>query len=432
VLLIVVAAAITGGAAFVVRQHPRSQNSPTIEAAIDDLDNCDYEARDRAAETLMQLGPEAVPYLAVAISRRDSLWRRYAARLPFIQPPRGNAPAIRERAAEQLAMIAPKDPAAIHALVSALGDENAEVQRALRKCGPSEQLISAVHHRNPRIRRGAAEVLGDLGPRAIGSVPALTQVLKDKEESVRVAAARALGTIGDRSAVPSLVLELNDASASVRATASESLGKIRAQESIRALTEKLSDPETVVRVKAAQAIWRIDRNAEVTVPVLIRALRDRRLGSDAKFVLGEIGPGAKEAVSALVQSLREERVARPLRTPPSSALALGRIGVPAVPELIGVLDHDSAEVRTSAVIALGFIGKPAHDAVPHLMPLLADKQLEVRQAAALAIGAIDPDNRELVPALKQLARDDDIFLASAASAMLRDVDPAAAVELGLE
>jgi HEAT repeat protein len=431
-LWLMAAGVITGSAAFVRWQYPASPHAPAIAGAIEDLASCDYEARDRAAETLKQAGPECVPYLARALSRHESLWRRYAGRLPLVRPAPRNLAAIRERSAEQLALIAPDDPRASHALIRALGDENMEVQRALRKIGPSEQLTAALRAGNPKIRRGVAEVLTDLGPRASASAPALAHALNDKEESVRAQAAEALGAIGAPSSAARLIAALNDQQPSVRSAAAESLGKLRASASVPSLTQKLSDPEVSVAVKSAQALWRIERKPDLVVPVLIRALRDRRAGSDAKFVLGEIGASAKDAVPALVQSLREERVARPLRTPPSSALALGRIGVPAMPDLVSELKNDHSEVRTSAAIALGFIGKTAHDAAPHLIPLLADKNLEVRQAAALALGSIEPDNRDLVPALRQLARDDDIFLASAASAMLRNLDPAAAIELGLE
>jgi len=431
-LLVLAVGVITGSGALIGWQFfPGSPHQPAIASAIESLSSCDYEASDEAAETLKQLSSESVPYLARALARHETVWSRYLARVPFV-PRARNVAATRERAAEQLALIAPHDPRAIHALIRALRDENPEVQRALRKIGPSEHLTAALHDGDPRIRRGVAEVLGDLGPRAIASAPALTYALHDKDESVRAGVAYALGAVGAPSAITPLIAALNDPAASVRTGAAESLGRIRARRGLLALMQKLSDPDTGVRVKVAQAIWRIDGDAERTVPVLVRALRDRHAASAAKFVLGEIGIAAKEAVPALVQSLREERVGRALRTPPSSALALGRIGAPAVPELIPVLENDNPEVRTSAVIALGFIGKPAHDAVPHLMPLLHDNNLEVRQAAALALGSIAPDNRELIPALKQLARDDDIFLASAASAMLRNLDPAAAIELGLE
>jgi HEAT repeat protein len=431
-LWLVGAGVITGGAAILSFQYRESPHVMIINSAIDDLASCDYEIRDQAAQTLEDLGPESVPYLVHALGRHENLWTRYRNRLPFVHFPPRNLGAIRERSAEQLALIAPRDKRTLQALILALRDDNPEVQRALRKIGPIEHLVGALRHRDVRIRRGAAEVLGDLGSRAGESVPALVHALQDKEESVRVSAARALGAIGEPTAIQPLILALNDLLPSVRSSSAEALGRMRAVSGVTAVTEKLSDPDTTVRIKAAQALWRIDRNAELAVPVLIRALRDRHAGSDAKFVLGEIGPAANAAVPALVQSLREERVGRPLRTPPSSALALGRIGAAAVPELIPVLKNEYPEVRTSTVIALGFIGKPAHDAVPHLMPMLNDKSLEVRQAAALALGSIEPENRGLVPALKQLARDDDIFLASAASAMLRNLDPTAALELGLE
>lgn len=423
---------VTGSAAFIRWQYPDSPHAVTIVSAIDDLTSCDYEMRDQAADTLKHLGPEAVPYLVRALDQHENLWTRYRNKLPFVHFPQRNLTAIRERSAEQLAVLAPRDTRATRALIFALRDDNPEVQRALRKIGPSDQLTAALRQRDPRIRGGAAEVLGDLGPRASESVPALVRVLQDKDQSVRVHAAHALGAIGDRSAIEPLIATLNDPLSSVRAASAESLGRIRAAEAIPVLTQKLADPEAEVCVKAAQAVWRIDRDGNLAVPVLVRALRDRHAGMEAKFVLGEIGPAAKDAVAALVQSLREERVGRPLRTPPSSALALGRVGAAAVPALIPVLKTDYDEVRTSAVIALGFVGKPAHDAVPYLMPLLKDKSLEVRQATALALGCIEPDNRDLIPALKQLARDDDIFLAGAASAMLRHLDPAAAAELGLE
>jgi HEAT repeat protein len=428
-LWLVGAGVITGSAALVCSRYPESPHATPINTAIDDLASCDYEVRDQAAQTLREFGPEAVPYLVRALGQHENLWTRNCDRLPFVRFPRRDLGAIRHCSAEQLAAIAPHDERAVRALILGLRDDNAEVQRALRKIAAIEHLTAALRHRDARIRRGAAEVLGDLGLRASESVPALVHALHDKEELVRVRAARALGAIGAPAAIELLIVALSDPLPSVRSASAEAIGKIPAAQGVSALKQRLSDPEMHVRVKAAQAIWRISGDAELVVSVLIQALRDRRAASDAKFVLGEIGPGAACAVPALVQSLREERVGRPLRTPPSSALALGRIGAAAVPELIPVLKNDYPEVRTSAVIALGFVGKGAQDAVPYLMPMLKDQSLEVRQAAAIALGSIQPDNQELVPALKQLARDDDIFLASAASAMLRNLDPSTASEL---
>src|SRR6185503_237687 len=106
------------------------------------------------------------------------------------------------------------------------------------------------------------------------------------------------GAIGEPSAVQPLITTLSDPLSSVRAASAESLGRLRAAASVDALTQKLSDPQAEVRVKAAQAIWRINRDAEVAVTALVRALRHRHAGSDAQFILAEIRPAAQDPLRA--------------------------------------------------------------------------------------------------------------------------------------
>lgn len=66
-------------------------------------------------------------------------------------------------------------------------------------------------------------------------------------------------------------------------------------------TGRLRDPEQVVRIHAATVLGAMGDDAEPAVPVLIDMLRngttkDRRL---AALTLGEIGPGAADAVPDL-------------------------------------------------------------------------------------------------------------------------------------
>src|SRR4051794_18818805 len=122
---------VTGSAAFFRWQYPDSPHAATIASAIDDLTSCDYEMRDQAADTLTHLGPEAVPYLVRALGQHENLWTRHRNKLPFVHFAQRNLAAIRERAAEQLAVIAPQDERATRALIFALRDDNPEVQRAL-------------------------------------------------------------------------------------------------------------------------------------------------------------------------------------------------------------------------------------------------------------------------------------------------------------
>jgi HEAT repeat protein len=194
-------------------------------------------------------------------------------------------------------------------------------------------------------------------------------------------------------------------------------------EATLALTQTLSDEDGSARVAAARALWQIDGRSRSLVPVLTAALQDADAGWQAVLVLGEIGPEAADAVPALIATLKQEKVPRPLRTPPGSAIALGKIGVGSVPALIECLRDSQPRIRTSAAIALGFVGPKAEAAVPALTGLLSDSDLEVRQAAALGLGDINLHIRELPPALAALTHDDDIFVSASAASLLRKIDP---------
>lgn len=431
---------IAGSILFAQWRTPASPNVAAISSCIEDLASCDFQVREQALITLKSFGPETTAVLTRTLHQRGSVVERklaaFSHRLPFVKFQSVNTAPLRAKAAEQLSFIAEPDAGTVRSLVMALTDENEdvrqEVQRALRRFGQRTvpQLTDALRHRDARIRAGAAQVLGDFGPNATAATPHLMARLTDKQEIVRAEAARSLGRIGKQEASPALADRLDDPSAVVRRAVAEALGAMSARDATARLMTRFSDRDANVRIAAAKAVWLITRRAELSVPILIRALADREAGGPATFVLGEIGRDATAAIPALVQALQTEQVHRPLRTPPSAALALGRIGLAAIPALLPLLEHPKAQVRISSAITLGFMGGSATNAVPNLLPLLQDNDLEVRQATAIALGSIQPANPEIIPALKQLARDDDIFLASAAASMLRDLDPEDAQQVG--
>jgi hypothetical protein len=98
-------------------------------------------------------------------------------------------------------------------------------------------------------------------------------------------------------------------------------------------------------------------------------------------------------------------VVRPLEPYPSwsmedtAADSLGRIGAPAVPELIRRLDSPDPELRRRAAAVLGRIGPDAALAVPQLIRLLEDPHAPVRHTAARTLGQIGPRASAAVPAL---------------------------------
>jgi HEAT repeat protein len=72
------------------------------------------------------------------------------------------------------------------------------------------ELVGALAHPDPEVRRQASRVLARIGPGAAVAVPVLRQLLVDQDSTVRQAAIRALGQIGPpaAAAVPDLMILL--------------------------------------------------------------------------------------------------------------------------------------------------------------------------------------------------------------------------------
>jgi len=85
----------------------------------------------------------------------------------------------------------------------------------------------------------------------------------------------------------------------------------------------------------------------------------------------------------------------------AAADALGRIGPPAIPQLIDLLKSPEVEVRLIAAQVLARMGSDAKEAVPSLIPLLKDPDERVRKAATRTLGRIGPDAAAAVPELMQ-------------------------------
>lgn len=71
-----------------------------------------------------------------------------------------------------------------------------------------DELMTALNDKSPKVRRSAAETLGELEDAR--AVQPLTQALKDGDADVRQSVALAIGMIGDASATASLTYALKD------------------------------------------------------------------------------------------------------------------------------------------------------------------------------------------------------------------------------
>ncbi len=158
----------------------------------------------------------------------------------------------------------------------------------------------------------------------------------------------------------------------------------------------------------------------MAVPDLIELLREGRddgYGPAVIEALGRIGPDAAPAVPFLIERFRKQECFLGKQGTfvgsnygqPSDALA--RIGAPAVPALVEVMNGPNAEVRPCAAEVLARIGPSAEGAVPALIRAVqpgrllgqdADLQASVLQRHALfALCRIGPRAAAVIPMLNE-------------------------------
>jgi HEAT repeat protein len=174
------------------------------------------------------------------------------------------------------------------------------------------------------------------------------------------------------------------------------------------------------RVSVLMAIARLGAGAAAAAPAVTRALTDdpeAYVRVAAANTLGELGPDAREATSALTRSLRSDDASLRL----AAATALGRLrpdGAATVTALIASLSDGEHRVRRAAVQALGEVGPPAAQAVPFLVDLLRPPGDSMVPDAAEALGKIG-DSVAVTPLIEVLSRSEGNHWVAAAKALGR-------------
>jgi HEAT repeat protein len=228
--------------------------------------------------------------------------------------------AIRTAAADALAPI--KDPLAVEPLVGLLADDDANVRRAairaLAARGGShvvEPLVASLDDRDAEARNAAAQAVykrlltdpdqdtrrttvNALGRiRALDGVEPLVKSMMDADETVRVAAVKALQAIGEPSAVSSMIVVLAHEQARSKATGRSSLAVERA---IGQALDVLCDARAVPALQAAMGHddaevreIAVKRLARIASPDVTDALVSR-LGDDDPSIRRASARGLQE------------------------------------------------------------------------------------------------------------------------------------------
>ena len=329
----------------------------------------DPVTRDRAAQSLIQLGGEAVPQLLDALQTQDvsllPVYQKILTRIPSVVPALTNAlstahPFVRGRVVEILAII--KDKSTIPALLDALKGEYFTV------------------------RSRSALALAEMGD--AGVIPHLLPLLKDTEDEVRIAACVALGKFRAPSTFDDITnILLDDPKIEVRQSAARSLGETRHPAAIPFLMEALRDSFWWYEREqsANDLLAAIEKMGAAVVDPLIEALSDKE-GTVRRFaalLLGRLGDArAIEPLGMTLYDLHDE-IAR------TAAGSLANFGAAAVDVLLESLNHAETGIRENAVFALGRIQDTR--VFPALIESLRDSQRSVQAQAIKSLGELrDP------------------------------------------
>jgi len=346
------------------------------------------------------------------------------------------------RSAMRLKKLGPAAAAAIPALVEGLAADDVRgptyAQAALAKIGTAAvpALLATLKHEKAKARALAADALGQIKPaprEAIG--PLLEMINTDTDHSAFGAVQRAIISLYrmrplDKKYLPVLIKTLDNPNQFARGFAASNLSELgpAAAPGIPGITKLLTDEGVNTRWAAAWALGEVADNSEKVVNALVKTFEDRdtrprtfgiislaKLCKDAPLqliaalksenatvrwcaadALGRIGPGAKNAVPALVKQLQDPEA----RVRKMTALALGRIlsaasGNPADTTVIDALSNALSDsdwhVRWAAAKGLGELGAEARDVLDALGKADKDVRREVVESAAEAIQRIKGD-----------------------------------------
>ena len=166
---------------------------------------------------------------------------------------------------------------------------------------------------------------------------------------------------------------------------------------IPVLKDCLKHQDSEVQIAGARALWTLGPEAKDAVAALMETLnssKDDQVRGAIVTTLGQIGAASKSAVPAILETMKIKEIR------PKAILALAKIG-PEAKEAVPVLtanleDRDS---RIMAIKALGEIGKEAKVAVTKMTQLLAERDKDLRLTILTALKEMGPAAKEAVPAI---------------------------------
>ncbi|MCC9606084.1 HEAT repeat domain-containing protein [Blastopirellula sp. JC732] len=424
-----------------------TEAAPALAALTKGLDDPDMEVRAYSAYAIGEIGEKAlpaVPALIKKITDKEAIVRRAAMgavrKLPT--DPNETLPLIAK-------ILDESDPGvvvpALHTLAEAGKKSLPVLKKALTtergaywacliagEMGPEAESAAPnlaevlKSHKDPDTRMQAAVALGQIGPGAKAAVGQLAASLEaDDSMAVRYASAYALGMIKDSASETALESASASKDEFMHMLGEWGIARLHPEDkeavehAVEDLVEGMKSDNANVRAAAARCLAELDAPREMVAPVLLKALTETDPTVVVHFREAIVSLGPK-ATPRLAKALEIEG----LRMHALSILReLGPDAKAAVPALIETLKVDDAEVQSETMMVLGGLGQSAAPATESIAKFLASPEAGLQQSALYALGTIGPSAKAAIPQITPLLDSDVEFTKVAAGWAIAHIDP---------
>ncbi len=264
------------------------------------------------------------------------------------------------------------------------GDQDMQsVAISMVKDMPGEDVTKALAAELPNLSpKSQVQLISALGDRGDAAArPAVVDAAKSENQSVRIAALRALGQLGDKTTVTLLAQAAADAAGAEQKAARDSLYRLRGENVDQVVLDEIAKADADVKVELIGAVGH--RNIGAGVKPLLKTARDgsRKIRTESFRVLKVIAE--PEHLPALVELLIEAETSSDRRecqkTVAAVAHKIEQKNKQAQAVLKALPEVEKAESRCALLGALGKIGDST--ALPVLTAALKEKNPDIQTAA---------------------------------------------------
>jgi HEAT repeat protein len=279
---------------------------------------------------------------------------------------------------------------AVSIVLDILRSDDQEMQAAaiaMVKEMPGTQVTEALAKELPNLSvKSQVQLLSALGDRGDAAArPAVVTALKAENQSVRIAALRALGQLGDDSSVELLAQAAAGASGAEQKAARDSLYRLRGENVDKVILATIPKAEAKTKVELIRSVGQ--RNITAGVAALLETAKDsdRKVRIESLRVLKVVaGPENLPAlVELLIKAKSSSDRTEAVKTIAAVAHRIADKNRQAASVLAALPSAKETVARCSLLNVLGRIGD--NSALPVLNAALKDENVDVQTAAIRAL-----------------------------------------------